>query len=171
MNLAQELIKIAITLDKLKTYDAEKEHDNLASILAYKLRVLGGQLNAFLEEESKPTKARNFNLKPLERSLAEATESLKELWYSSTHVKYAASEILEQFDMCPKMAPVLDKPGQENLLDISDESKKALRRFRKKLQDKHGDFKITVSKSQHEGVCVVTKDPGSVVTVKVRQNS
>jgi len=167
-DLANQLLKLAeLVLDIKKTVTHESEHDRLASILAYRLRQLQAQINEFLKAEAGDDQAKDFNVKPLQSALEEASKSLRELMYTSIHVKFAGRTALKSYTICPKLAPALDGVSLDSL-DVPEESKEATRKFQNDLQKKFGDFQVRVfGVVDHNGICEITGDAGNVVKVSL----
>lgn len=73
-----------------------------------------------------------------------------------------------EYEVCPHMAPALHYGDFEmEHMDLSDASKLAIRKFEHKLREEHGSVDFDVEDDTHMGKCVITGEPGMVVTVKV----
>lgn len=92
-------------------------------------------------------------------SVLDAAESLL--------AKVAKREMVGEFEVCPHMAPALHYADFEmEKMDLSDESKLAIRKFEHDLREKHGAVDFDIEEGQHFGRCDITGDKGMVVTVR-----
>ena len=81
--------------------------------------------------------------------------------------KVAKREMVGEFEVCPHMAPALHYADFEmEKMDLSDESKLAIRKFEHDLREKHGAVDFDIEDGQHFGRCDITGDKGMVVTVR-----